>query len=189
MQFLAGEAIFLDNVKYNKAMSRRNTKPKNKNIRKGLPMKDRITPIKTLELVKELAFPSSRTTLLDYEKKGLVGEPQRGSHGQARGRFTHYSRNQVAEFYAAVAVKRVFRITLDEILKIKIFYEALAAAGEKYKYDPKDFTQQKMLAAAFYAEKRLEMLQHQRVDEKTIARLEHAKTIIGIEALKWLQPS
>ena len=60
-----------------------------------------ITPEMVISHLASLGIEISRSTLLRYEKQGLIPEPRRGGFGRGAGRWTDYPPETVAEAYAA----------------------------------------------------------------------------------------
>lgn len=60
-----------------------------------------MTPDEILSNLKNLGVSISRSTLLRYEKAGLIPQPIRGGQGRGKGRTTEYTLDTVGEAYAA----------------------------------------------------------------------------------------
>lgn len=57
-----------------------------------------MTPDKVLEEIKALTgIKFTRATLTNYENRGLISKPERGSFGRGIGRWTNYPEKTVAE--------------------------------------------------------------------------------------------
>lgn len=102
----SSEAIFWDNVAYNKALAKRKAKPKFRSILKVVIP---ISPDEVISKLKELGINIHRNTLLRYEKAELIPLPERGSHGKGKGRYSDYPPQTVAEAAASYCLLHGYR--------------------------------------------------------------------------------
>lgn len=93
---------------------------KNKNRRRPVERgRIKVTPDEVIEKLKKLEVDTTRRTLLNYEKWGLVPEAVRGGAGKGKGRTTDYPDETPAEFYASIKLKSVYGLKVAVIARCR----------------------------------------------------------------------
>lgn len=100
---LSAERLFWEGVEDGRRLAKAKAKPKHKNILRFEVFK--MTPDEVIAELKKLGIKISRSTLLNYEKQGLIPGPKRGGAGKGKGRTTDYPDETPAEFYASHVLK------------------------------------------------------------------------------------
>ncbi len=75
-----------------------------------------MTPDEVLRKLREMGVNTSRSTLLRFEKDGLIPMPKRGSGGRAQGRFSEYPENTPIFFFSAWMLVKSKKFTKNEII-------------------------------------------------------------------------
>lgn len=111
------EKLFYDNAASGWKMAKERGKPVNRNItRRWWQMK----PDEVIDELKKLGVEMSRSTLLNYEKWGLIPEPKRGGAGKGKGRTTDYPDDTPAEACAAWALMNGFqKLRREDVKKVR----------------------------------------------------------------------
>lgn len=81
---------------------------------------DGMTPNEIIEKLKEHGITISRSTLLNYEKWGLIPEAKRGGAGRGKGRTSDYPDETFAEAYAAYELMHFYyRLRPKELREVR----------------------------------------------------------------------
>lgn len=79
-----------------------------------------MTPDEIIMSLEKLNVKISRSTLLRYEKAGLIPEPERGGMGRGKGRTTSYSIRTIGEAYAAYClIHKTYSFSPNQVKKIR----------------------------------------------------------------------
>lgn len=114
------ERLFMDNVTYNRNLSKARTKPKHSIPRQGMVFI--LTPDEVIEVLRDHGLDITRRTLFNWEKAGLVPEAERGSFGQGGGKWSDYPDETIPEALTAHLLKGVYRLKHAEIARAREGY-------------------------------------------------------------------
>ena len=81
-----------------------------------------MSPGELIKTVGNLGIEMSRRNLNNWERLGLVSAPERGGHGQGKGRWTDYPDCAIAEVVTVHTIIEKHRLTLAEIAEAKSNY-------------------------------------------------------------------
>lgn len=77
-----------------------------------------MTPNEVLYAVKKMGINTSRSTLLRFEKAGVIPSPKRGAMGRGQGRYTDYMEDTPKHFFASWWTIKSEGITLKELSEL-----------------------------------------------------------------------
>lgn len=75
-----------------------------------------MTPIEVLAKLEAMGIKTSRSTLLRFERDGLIPKPKRGSGGRAQGRFSEYPEATPNFFFAAWSLVKGEKYSVQETI-------------------------------------------------------------------------
>ncbi len=114
----AARRLFEENVRYNAELAKRKTKPRCY----AASISGTRSPDKVIEQLKMRGVSISRRTLLYWERKGLIPQARRGSHGQGGGRWTSYPPETVNEGVVCRVLGCVYGFGHDRIAEARAAY-------------------------------------------------------------------
>ena len=77
-----------------------------------------MTPDEVLKKIESMGIKTSRSTLLRFEKAGVIPTPKRGALGRGQGRYTDYANDTPKHFFASWWTVKSEGVTLKELSKL-----------------------------------------------------------------------